>query len=180
MLSALAPHLLLVLLSVMVNSMIDDKYIIRFWNKVSQKSDGECWDWTGSKKGLYGGFNVNNKTVFAHRFAYEITNGAIPLNMVVMHSCDNTLCCNPSHLSIGSQKDNVLDKVSKNRQTKGSAVWIAKLSDEQVVQIRSEYMNGDVSLNQLARKYLVSKKTIFNIVHSRIWKHVGAPICDGT
>jgi len=51
----------------------------------------------------------------AHRVAWTVTNGLIPKKMNVLHHCDVPSCCNPAHLFLGSQKDNVQDMMSKGR-----------------------------------------------------------------
>lgn len=83
--------------------------------------DGEagvniCWPWLGTldTKG-YGIFRRNYKTRFAHRWAYEYFYGVNPGKLVVRHSCDNPRCCNPNHLSVGTQRDNILDMVKRGR-----------------------------------------------------------------
>lgn len=55
----------------------------------------------------------------AHRVAYEIANGPIPDDLWVLHSCDNPPCCNPSHLRVGTYKDNVRDRVERDRSKGG-------------------------------------------------------------
>ena len=93
----------------------------RFWSKVIKGSAGDCWHWTGAKlpKG-YGKFSVGpratRKIINAHRIAWELTNGPIPEGIWVLHDCDNPSCCNPMHLYLGTNTDNVRDKVSKGRQ----------------------------------------------------------------
>jgi len=86
----------------------------RFWNKVD-KTDS-CWLWTGAKSSSgYGHLNINKKTIKAHRFSYEMHFGKFDLNKIILHSCDNPLCVNPAHLSLGTKKDNGADMASKNR-----------------------------------------------------------------
>lgn len=90
--------------------------IDRFMEKVSPEPNTGCWLWSGSScdKG-YGMFNLNGKTVRAHRLSYEIHNGKIAEGMHILHKCDNPCCVNPEHLSVGTNHDNVKDKLSKRR-----------------------------------------------------------------
>jgi|LakMenE18May11ns_1017448.scaffolds.fasta_scaffold9368776_1 hypothetical protein len=76
-----------------------------------------CWPWLGFKnpKG-YGQSSLNDKTMLAHRWSYQHHYGiVIPKNMCVLHACDNPSCCNPLHLSIGTNQDNVNDKMKRGR-----------------------------------------------------------------
>ena len=59
---------------------------------------------------------VNPVSRLAHRWSYNFFIGPIPKGKVVMHLCDNRKCCNPRHLSIGTQKENLLDMRTKQRQ----------------------------------------------------------------
>lgn len=96
----------------------------RFWSKVSVLSGAECWLWTGARThNGYGKFSdgprVSQRIVRAHRFAWEITHGAVPEGLHVLHHCDRRNCCNPNHLFLGTNEVNVKDKVGKNRQARG-------------------------------------------------------------
>jgi hypothetical protein len=82
----------------------------RFWSK-TDRSGGRysCWNWTSSKlKAGYGIFWYERKYRLAHRLAFEAMNGPIPERATIDHSCNNTSCVNPTHLSPMSLKDNVL------------------------------------------------------------------------
>ncbi len=84
-----------------------------------------CWEWQGAvRKDGYGIFWRWTQTMeYAHRVAHELATGTCPMpGYVVMHSCDNRRCCNPAHLSIGTQSDNIRDMVAKDRhpKTKGA------------------------------------------------------------
>lgn len=95
----------------------------RFWAKVDKSDPDGCWIWTASTftdRNGYGKFNaaippVSNKTVYAHRFSYEMTNGPIPDGLFVLHKCDNPPCVNPAHLHLGTQADNMREMVERGR-----------------------------------------------------------------
>lgn len=76
-----------------------------------------CWPWTASTSGTDGRgyFTYDGKRHLAYRVVYEIFNGPIPEGHVIRHSCDNPLCCNPKHLSCGTQSDNEHDKYDHDR-----------------------------------------------------------------
>lgn len=88
----------------------------RFWSKVDKS--GECWLWKSSRgpKG-YGQFTVKrgSNPVLTHRLAWELTSGPIEGGLFVLHRCDNPPCCNPEHLFLGTNADNVRDMMSKGR-----------------------------------------------------------------
>jgi hypothetical protein len=90
----------------------------RFMPRVRMAGLTECWQWTGSKNSVgYGQFSRSrsNRHIGAHRWAYEHAFGVIPDGMVVMHECDNRACVNPTHLRLGTQRDNMLDMIAKGR-----------------------------------------------------------------
>ena len=98
---------------------ITNKQVNRFLDKVKKTS--RCWFWKGATiKNGYGRVTLGKKQYLAHRIAFSIFKGLIPdgngyHGVCVMHSCDNRLCVNPNHLSLGSQKDNVKDSITKSR-----------------------------------------------------------------
>lgn len=91
----------------------------RFWCKVEKKSDDECWNWIGQKdEDEYGKIKIAGKVIRAHRYSYSLHHGTIT-KQFICHSCDNPSCVNPKHLWPGTPKENMIDKVKKNRQAKG-------------------------------------------------------------
>lgn len=129
----------------------------RFWSKVS-KGDG-CWIFRGCRdKWGYAHHGIKGKRRQAHRLAYEFTNGPIPAGQLVLHTCDNPPCCNPTHLFLGTDADNMLDKVRKGRDN------TATITAEQVREIREALKNPYHGIqNELARKYGVRNGVISDI-----------------
>lgn len=78
-----------------------------------------CWQWIGGAAGEYGGAWFERRQELAHRISWILHFGKIPGGMFVLHKCDNKLCVNPEHLFLGTQADNMRDKVEKGRQARG-------------------------------------------------------------
>jgi hypothetical protein len=87
-----------------------------FWDNVTIGGVGDCWEWLRyTNVDGYGRLRWNEKYIGAHRVAWEKANGPIPGGMHVLHRCDNPPCVNPSHLFLGTNKDNMDDRDSKGR-----------------------------------------------------------------
>jgi hypothetical protein len=87
--------------------------------KTHIRMDGECWMWSGKilKPGMgYGLASQHAKWQLAHRLSYKTFVGDIPEGMQVLHRCDRPACVNPSHLFLGTQKENIHDMLSKDRR----------------------------------------------------------------
>lgn len=96
--------------------------------------------------------------------------GAIPRGMVVMHKCDNRLCCNPNHLEVGTIADNNHDAIAKGRNAKGERNGNSKLTELQVREIRAKHKLGEYTVSQLAKLYKVSESNMRSIVAEEHWK----------
>ena len=151
---------------------------VRFW-KYANQSNG-CWLWTGCIcQGT--GYplireSVTNKPLGAHRMSWRLHYGPIPKGQSVLHKCDVRHCVNPDHLFLGTQRDNVLDMVSKNRQAKGEENGNRKLNQAQVDEIRRRYASKKHQRDhpyyyELAAEYGVHIDTIVKVVNGKLWRH---------
>lgn len=114
---------------------------------------GGCLEFTGSKnQGGYGHIWHDNKLQVVHRVSYMLCVGEIPNGMFVLHRCDNRPCCNPEHLFLGYDADNVKDMVQKGRHRH-------ILSKETLVDIK-EGLNNKIPHKELAAKHGVTREAI--------------------
>jgi hypothetical protein len=75
-----------------------------------------CWNWKMSVQSAgYGQVKISGQSWTTHRASWTVHRGPIPFGLDVLHTCDNTRCCNPEHLFLGDQLDNYRDAVAKNR-----------------------------------------------------------------
>jgi len=147
--------------------------VIRFWAKVDKTKT--CWLWTATSDSHgYGKLQVGTfkkpRLTSAHRFSYELEYGPLPKGKHVLHHCDVKLCVRPDHLFSGTSQDNMSDKVAKGRQTRGENHPFAKLTSQQVREIRSL---GDIAApGKLAKRYGVSYFTIRNVLTGKTYQDV--------
>lgn len=147
---------------------------------------GDCIEWMGSRiHDGYGRVKVGGKSFRVHRRVWALLSGPIPDGIDVLHSCDNPPCCNPDHLFLGTNQDNVDDRTAKGRHSSGAAHWMrrlpgrlrgecngkAVLTVDDVRCIRARHVLGERNID-IARSLGVGKSTIFNVVTRRTWNHV--------
>lgn len=111
-----------------------------------------CWLWKGSinDKGLpY--FHVHGKSIIAYRLVYWITHPTWDINNsreVIRHGCtdiygnavDNPLCCNPQHLSTGTQDENIMDMMVRGRR------GLPKEAVRAIIDILEKQKNGTAEI----------------------------------
>jgi hypothetical protein len=157
----------------------------RFWPRVVVGEPDECWEWQGARDWRGYGRTWHQpirRSTAAHRVAYELVNGLIPAGLCVLHSCDNPPCCNPAHLRVGTVQDNSDDMVERGRQKKPGYSSklrgelhhraMAKLTVDQVREIRRIYSEGGISMRALSFQFDVTPPTVRNIVLRISWPHI--------
>lgn len=147
----------------------------RFWSKVRPEVGDACWEWQAARERAgYGVFNPSKapgKKQSAHRFSWELHYGPIPDGMWVCHRCDNPSCVRPDHLFLGTPRDNYEDMHQKGRHVHGTEHFNSKLDENKVREIR-EMLSRKVSMYEIAEKYSVTQRSIWNIAHEKTWSHV--------
>ena len=148
----------------------------RFWQHVKKQSG--CWIWVSStdKKG-YGLFQLplgsgRYRLMHAHRVAWALANGPIPLGKHICHACDHPSCVRPDHLFMGTHRDNMQDMMAKERQRCGERINTAKLTATAVLDIRRHSADAGIPGTALARQYGVTKQAVYHILHRRHWRHI--------
>lgn len=171
-------------------------YEDRFWAKVNKDGPvirselGACWEWTGSKSDRgYGNVWMGERLIRAPRVAYELTYGPMPEGTEPCHKCDYPPCCQPNHIFPGTHAENMKDMVEKGRMTpakgmrngaytkpeqvrRGTSHGNAKLTDDDIREIRRLFAADNVNLGDLARQFRTTRTNIGYIVRCETWAHV--------
>lgn len=160
-----------------------------FWAKINvTENKDECWEWKEYvDKNGYGRFKIGRTFFPSHRVSFSLSKKGKLSSFLVCHKCDNPKCCNPAHLFLGTQQENIDDCIAKGRYitgdkngmvkhpelvTKGDKHHNAKFTDSQIIDIRKIYAEGKTSHKKLGKIYSVSANTIKDIVNGKTWKHL--------
>lgn len=136
-----------------------------FWDGFNKV--GECHVWQRGSKGkgygaAMGPDGIQDRT---HRIVWRIKVGPIPEGMHVLHMCDNPSCGNIDHLFLGTNDDNVRDKVSKLRQAR-------YLDPSQVKCIRAMYCPGITTHKAIGKLFGISRESARDIINGKHWAHL--------
>jgi hypothetical protein len=145
-----------------------------------------CWECTSHKPDSYGYavVTINKKRHKLHRYMYELYKGAIPVGLLIRHTCDNRICINPDHLLVGTVADNVKDSIERGRHVKYMVKAVGKrvhrrkkiirlgkpikLTSQDVIEIRQSSIGG----SEIARQYNISRRSVWEIRQRVTWKHI--------
>lgn len=137
---------------------------------------GCCRGWGGYRTtGGYGIVALHGQRYLTHRLVWEMTNGPIPDGLYACHDCpcgvDRRECCEPSHIFLGTSRDNMQDAARKGRTLAGSRHPFVKISIDHVNEIRRRYATGETQ-RALAREFSVAQTTISALCRGKNWSTV--------
>jgi hypothetical protein len=154
-----------------------EKALAAFWANVDKGGPGGCWLWKSyrNERG-YGLMHWHGrKNVRAHRFSWELVNGATPSDRFCLHKCDVRHCVNPDHLFLGSYAENAADMAAKGRSVWGTRSIHAKLTEDQVRYIRANYRKTSARKgngSKIARELGVSPGMVHKIGRGESWRQL--------
>lgn len=145
-----------------------------------EKSDG-CWEWSGIRDGAgYGFFQIARQTDKvrrvvkmwkAHRYSWHLHFGEIPNGLWVLHRCDNPPCVRPDHLFLGTNRDNTLDSLAKDRSylKNGERSPFSTISNSTALLIKQMLRDGFSTL-ETSKAAKVKIHVVNNIKYGRAWR----------
>lgn len=140
-------------------------------SRVNIKKNG-CWEWQRAlTKSGYGVASVNRKYIRAHRLAYLAFIGEIPFGKLVCHKCDNTKCCNPDHLFLGTNYENTQDMIKKGRRKIGHK-FPRKHSNKTIKKCFDLWKSGN-SIIEISKKTKVHFTTVYYLIKKHSKKILG-------
>lgn len=149
-----------------------------FWSRVDMTDQDGCWEWQGARTdrgyGVYA--PLPGVLLRTHRVAYALHNNGIDDELFVCHTCDNPSCCNPSHLFLGTPKDNNDDKMAKGRHksASGESNPQSKLTAEKA---RLIYLDKRTN-REIGQEFGVSSSLVSMIRKRTIWAEATADLPD--
>ncbi|WP_082582646.1 HNH endonuclease [Mesorhizobium sp. Root172] len=128
----------------------------------------ECliWPYSGNGAG-YGTVSINGKNRYVHRMACEKANGPAPTpRHEAAHTCGRGKigCVNPGHLVWKTHPENMKDSVDHGSSAKGTQAGSAKLTEENVREIRA--LHGQRSQKDIGEMFGVSRSLV-SVIHAR-------------
>lgn len=133
--------------------------------------DCVLWPFKSRYKKGYGSVFFRGKLTGAHRAMCILAHGEPPHGHEAAHSCGTRLCVNPRHLRWATPIGNAKDKSLHGTDTVGERNPQAKLTEDDVIQIRSMGRAG-MSAPEIAAMFPVSRRAIGFVLRGETWRHV--------
>lgn len=152
-----------------------------FLKKTQRKDNDKCWPWKAcvdqNGYGCMWNCILKKRSRVTRVILFLYKNVPFESKLIACHKCDNPICVNPSHIFVGTMKDNSQDMVKKGRynpanKPKGSKHFASKLSEADVLKIRNMYRTGEHTYGSIAQLYNIDKTVIGKIIKKTAWKHV--------
>jgi hypothetical protein len=156
---------------------LTESQIDYFKSKIAEPDENGCMFYLGSHdRDGYGrvGFTIDNKyhKFGAHRLVLFLSTGTLPIDLHACHDpvkCKSRACCNPDHLRWDTNQNNTRDRIITNTNPIGERHNLSKLTEKQVLEIRSNVGN---TYQQIADIYGVARVTIEKIRNRKTWTHI--------
>lgn len=139
----------------------------RFWLGVGRQGQDECWPAIGTTQVLWDGRAQQKR-----RIAWVLERGKIQKGKLILGTCQNLACCNPNHSILGTRKTLGMLKVMAGRSTKGERNSKAKITADDVRELRRLHFEDGWTATRLSEKYGVGRGTCVNIWNRKLWAHV--------
>lgn len=141
----------------------------RFWEKVEQGDEDDCWEWQAHcGPDGYGRIKVDGTARLAHRISMKLRGEEVGESHV-LHQCDNPPCVNPNHLYLGDASDNMKDAYARGRKEPVSVTPGAKVTPDEVEEIRSRYQTEDITQAELGDEFGLCQQAVSAIVNEVNW-----------
>jgi hypothetical protein len=119
----------------------------------------------------YGAMLFNGTQTSASRAMATLAHGEPEdATLEAAHSCRLRSCCNPRHIRWATHDENMQDMVKDGTKPIGERSGKAKLSEEQVMEIRA--LRGKVSQRKIAARFGVTQGTVCCILTNSTWRHI--------
>lgn len=132
----------------------------------------ECLIWPyGKNDEGYGHIRIGRGRATAHRLACIHRNGPPPTpRHQAAHSCGNVACCNPFHLRWATARENSADRVGHGTDCRGENNGRAKLTAENVMEIRS--LGSELTQAVIAERFGIERSVVSRIISKKAWSSV--------